>query len=180
MNEELRALFERDQADRRAGPPGAALRERDRARRRRLDALLAAGAVRTPEDHYHAAMLLQHGETPAEVWRAHELAGRAAALGYRPGRWLAAAAYDRWLMYQGRPQRYGTQYRAAGGRWCLWAVEPGTTDAERAAWDVPPLAALEARAEALTRAAPPPPAPPAEPPPDGRGPAERERREGRR
>jgi hypothetical protein len=30
----------------------------------------------------------------------------AAVLGHPKARWLAAA-YDRWLMYQGKPQKYG-------------------------------------------------------------------------
>jgi hypothetical protein len=74
------------------------MQERDRSRRRRLEALRAAGALRTAEDHYHAAMLLQHGETLDDARRALELARRAAALGSAPARWLAAAADDRWLM----------------------------------------------------------------------------------
>jgi hypothetical protein len=90
VNEELRGLFEQDQADRRAGPVDAGVQERDQRRRQRLEALRAAGVLRTAEDHYHAAMLLQHGETLADAWRAHELAGRAAALGSAPARWLAA------------------------------------------------------------------------------------------
>ncbi len=136
MNAEVRALFEQDQADRRAGPVDPDVQRRDRARRLRLEELIAAGALQVPEDSYHAAMLFQHanprlsvergpdGEIRAmhadadsvrSVWRAHELARRAAAAGHRPARWLAAAAYDRWLMYQGRPQRYGTQWHPFRG-----------------------------------------------------------------
>ncbi len=156
MNEELRALYEQDQADRQGHRLAPGTGERDRGRRQRVAELLASGALQEASDYYHAALVFQHGDAPEDAWRAHELAGRAAALGHRAGRWLAAAAYDRWLMYQGRPQKYGTQYRAADGRWRLWEVEPATTDAERAAWDVPPLTELEAQAEELTRAAPPP------------------------
>jgi hypothetical protein len=75
--------------------------------------------------------------------------------GRRPARWLAAAAQDRWLMAAGRPQRYGTQYRSRGGRWELWPVDEATSDDERAAWDVPPLAEARRRAEELTRDEPP-------------------------
>ena len=70
-----------------------------------------------------------------------------AALGHPAGRWLAAAAYDRWLTQQGRPQKYGTQYRQAGGRWELYEVDAATNDEERAHWNVPPLA--EARPNPL-------------------------------
>jgi hypothetical protein len=57
----------------------------------------------------------------------------------------------------GRPQRYGTQFVPDGVRHRLWDVEPGTTDEERAAWDVPPLAEQLRRADELTRSGPQPP-----------------------
>jgi hypothetical protein len=79
------------------------------------------------------------------------LALRGVELGCRPARWLAAAALDRWLMATGKPQRYGTQYRRIGsGPFELWQVDPETTDEERAAWDVPPLAEAQRRAEELS------------------------------
>lgn len=141
-------------------PEYRALRERDRRRRERAAGLLASleasGAV-SAEDLYHAAWLFNHGDQPAEALRAHELARKAAERGHRPARWLAAAAYDRWCMYEGRPQRYGTQFVPDGVRHRLWDVEPTTTDEERAAWDVPPLADQLRRADELTRSEPQPP-----------------------
>jgi hypothetical protein len=141
-------------------PAYRALRQRDRQRREQAEALL--GTLRTsgtlsPEDRYHAAWLFNHGAEPDEAQRAHVLAREAAEQGYRPARWLAAAAQDRWSMYQGQPQKYGTQIVPDGERYRLWDVEPATTDAERAAWDVPPLAEQERRAEELTRRAAQPP-----------------------
>jgi hypothetical protein len=53
-------------------------------------------------------------------------------------------------MYEGRPQRYGTQFVPYGVRHRLWDVEPATTDEERAAWAVPPLAEQLRRADELT------------------------------
>ena len=106
---------------------------------------------------YHAAWLLNHGDAPAEARRAHELAREAAGRGHAPARWLAAAAYDRWCMYEGRPQRFGTQLVPDGVRIRLWDVDPATTDAERAAWDVPPLAEQQRRAERLSRTEAQPP-----------------------
>src|SRR3954452_1437676 len=68
-----------------------------------------------------------------------------------PGvRWLAAAAKDRYLMWSGKPQLYGTQFKKdKDGPWYLWQVDPTVTDEERAKWDVPPLARAKARAVAL-------------------------------
>lgn len=60
-------------------------------------------------------------------------------------------------MYEGRPQRYGTQFVPDGVRHRLWDVEPATMDEERAAWDVPPLAEQLRRADELTRSEPQPP-----------------------
>jgi hypothetical protein len=70
---------------------------------------------------------------------------------------LAAAAYDRWCMYEGRSQKYGTQLVPDGVAYRLWDLDPATTDAERAQWDVPPLAEQLRRAEAMTRSEPQPP-----------------------
>lgn len=86
------------------------MRERDRQRRARAEDLIESHALTAPEDYFHAARLFQHGDTAEDAWRAHVLARTSAELGYAQARWLAAAAYDRWLMYQGKPQKYGTQW----------------------------------------------------------------------
>jgi hypothetical protein len=161
MNSELSNLFEADQQDRADHPPyGTAayweLRQRDQERRQRVQELIEAGQLHAPEDYYHAARIFQHGDTIEEIWRAYQLAKQSADLGHRPGRWLAAAAYDRWLMYQGRPQKYGTQFVPDGRRYRLWDIEPATTDEQRAEWDVPSLAEQLERAKALTRHEPMP------------------------
>ncbi len=161
----LAALYQEDRQEHAHVPPVdtpeyAALRERDRQRRARAEAAvreLEASNQLSPVDLYHAAWLFNHGDLPAEARQAHEWARTAAEQGQEAARWLAAAAYDRWCMYEGRPQRYGTQFVPDGRRYRLWDVEPATTDAERAAWDVPPLAEQLRRAEELTRNAAQPP-----------------------
>lgn len=72
-------------------------------------------------------------------------------MGAKESRWLAAAALDRWLMYQGKPQTYGTQFVPDGKRWRLWEVDPGTTDAQRAANHVPSLSEQLKQAERYTQ-----------------------------
>ena len=141
-------------------PDYAALRERDRVRRER--AFSALGKLRetgklSNDDLYHAAWLYNHGDSPEDAKFAHELASVASRRGLGKARWLAAAAYDRWCMYEGRPQKFGTQFVPDGVRYRLWDVEPSTTDAERAEWDVPGMAAQLARAEEMTRTEPQPP-----------------------
>lgn len=160
VNDELRRLYTEDVHEHAQGhlagtPAYRAMRERDRQRRLRVSAIRAAGLIRVADDYFHAARIFQHGETPEEAWQAHELALEATRRGHRPARWLAAAAYDRWLMYQGKPQKYGTQYVSDGQRQRLWDVEPATTDTERAAWDVPPLAEQRRKADEATRHHPP-------------------------
>lgn len=152
-NDELRRIFEEDQADRQA-PFHPDIWERDQARRLRVEELFAGGALRTAEDFLRAAFIFQHGERLEHYWQAHELALRAVELGHGPpARWLAAASYDRWLMHQGAAQKFGTQYRMVGGRYVLHEVDPLTSDEDRARWDVPPLARAEEMAEELTRRA---------------------------
>lgn len=136
------------------------LRDRDRARRTRAAELLRAlrdGPGLSSLDLYHVAWLFNHGDDATEAQQAHELALEAAERGHGPSRWLAAAAYDRWCMYEGRAQKYGTQFVPDGKRYRLWDVDPETTDEERRQWDVPPLAKQLQRAEELTHRQPQPP-----------------------
>ncbi|MEM6286338.1 MAG: hypothetical protein AAF845_04195 [Bacteroidota bacterium] len=162
MNRELLALYQADRREHGQGlthgtPAYDAMRARDRQRRQRVAEIMAEGDVTAPEDVYHAAWIFNHGDTPEDAWQGHTFAKQAADLGFRPARWLAAATYDRWRMYQGQPQRYGTQFAIDATRHRLWDVDPDTTDAERAEWDVPPLAEQLRRAEELTQTHPPGP-----------------------
>ena len=152
MSDEFARLFHEDQADRaesHAAMDWAEISARDAARLQRVEELLAAGAAQTPADYFHAAMIFQHGTELAHYWRAYELAKYAADHGYQGARWLTAAAYDRWLMQQQWPQKYGTQYIGDHKGWRLYEVDPATTDAERAEWNVPSLAQAQQRANAM-------------------------------
>jgi hypothetical protein len=156
MNQELDSLFEADRQERTNQPKVntseyKAMRGRDLERRERVMEMVAAEALNTAEDYYHAAWIMNHGDTPQDARNAHRLALRSSELGYRPARWLAAATYDRWQMYQGKPQKYGTNYVYDGRRDRLWDIDPETTDEERADWDVPPLVEQLRKAEEANR-----------------------------
>lgn len=162
MNQELRDLFVADQTERRGdigpdNPEYRQLRERDAGRRQRVNEIIAEGHLTAPDDYFHAALIFQHGEILEDIWRAHELAqkaaemGATASMGYKDSRWLAAAALDRWLMYQGKPQKYGTQFVPDGKRWRLWDFDPATTDAERTAHHIPSLQEQLKQAERYTQ-----------------------------
>lgn len=153
MNDLLRALYEEDLDDARTFR-GAEAFLASQARRGQVEPLLAAGALETAEDYFHASLLYQHGEYLEHWAQAHLLARTAAERGHPKARYQAAAAYDRWLMRQGQPQHYGTNSIRDGDRWRVWDTDPATTDAERAAWDVPTWAALLARVAQLPGARP--------------------------
>lgn len=163
---ELRLMADEDQRMRRAGDtdPQAQF-DADQRHRLRVLELLAEGRILLPEDKMRAALLLQHtnavfcdGQLKSESLEnyllAHFLARSAALEGHRPARRMAAAAIDRYLVFSGKPQKYGTQYRfdEKAGKEVLLEIDPATTDAERAEWDVEPLAVL--RNEAGGRTAP--------------------------
>lgn len=155
-------LFEEDQRARVHHPPYGteeyrALRRDDAARRDEARDLIEHVDRLSGEELYCAAMLFQHSDDVDDVHTAHTLARRSAECGYRPARWLAAASLDRWLMYQGRPQKYGTNIVPDGRRQRVWDVDPRTGDDERAIWDVPPLEEMLRRAERLTLSEPMPP-----------------------
>lgn len=151
MNASLKRLFESDQVDHAipqvAGTPlYAELRERDRQRRGEVRAILDRETDFEAEDLYRAAWILNHGDAIEEVELAFRLAKKSFELGYAPGRWLYAAAFDRWLMYSGLPQKFGTQIVPDGQRYRLWDYDCNTTDEERAEFNVPPIFELGQRA----------------------------------
>jgi hypothetical protein len=159
---EIEKLFRADRREHFNVPPVgtaeySALRQRDRDRRESALRLLRSIANPSAQDLYRVAWLFNHGDTPQEAHRAHQLATQAAGLGHNEAKWLAAASYDRWQMYSGKPQKYGTQIVPDGIRHRVWDTDPNTTDAERAEFNVPPLAQQHERANELTKTAPQPP-----------------------
>ncbi len=156
MNEELLSLYNADRMEhgnqaKVNTPEYKAMRARDLQRRERVMQIVSGNGSLSAEDCFHAAWIMNHGDTPEDAQYAHSLALRSSELGHRPARWLAAASYDRWLMYQGKPQKYGTNYIFDGQQDRLWDVNPSTTDEERAAWDVPSLAEQIHKAEEANR-----------------------------
>ena len=77
MNERLRALYEEDLADARTFR-GAEAFLASQARRGWVEPLLAAGALETADDYFHASFVFQHGERLEHWAQAHLLARTAA------------------------------------------------------------------------------------------------------
>ncbi len=156
MNQELLSLYQSDRTEhanqaKLNTPEYKAMRARDRQRRQRVMEIVSQEELSSAEDFYHAAWIMNHGDTPEDAENAYRLALRSSELGYRPARWLTAASYDRWQMYQGKPQKYGTNYIYDGRQDRLWDIDPSTTDEERQAWDVPPLTEQLRKADEANR-----------------------------
>lgn len=144
-NSRLSAIFKQDQQVRQESPiDWAVVAVQDKAHRAEVLRLLKAGELRTANDHYHAAMVFQHGEDLDEIRLAFSLAQISVTLdpAHKQARWLSAAAWDRILMTKKVPQWYGTQYSqpTPGAPMELYKVDESViSDDERAAMNVPPL-----------------------------------------
>src|SRR4051794_30833191 len=119
MNEELAALFEEDRADAQTFQGEEAFLA-SQARRFHVEQMLVQGKVSSAEDFFHACFIFQHGERLEHWAQAHLLARTAADLGHPSAKYMVAASYDRWLMRQGRPQKYGTNSVADQTGWRIW------------------------------------------------------------
>lgn len=156
INAELRSLYQADQADRQRQPiDWSVVGPRDDERRARVLALAGQGQLKAAIDYFHAAMVMQHGSTVEDYALALEWSRKACALDAETAMacWLSAAAEDRYLQAQGKPQIWGTQYRRADGQSGPWTQEPfdrqARTDAQRKAMGVPPLAQSEQRLQQM-------------------------------
>ena len=91
-----------------------AVNARDRQRRERVLEIVRAQQVDTADDYFHAALVLQHGDAPEHFLLAHVLATVAAFKGHKTGKWLSAAALDRYLASLKQDQFFGTQFFSEG------------------------------------------------------------------
>jgi hypothetical protein len=133
----------------------------DQKRRLKVAVLLARGEVRTGTDCLNAALIYQHGSDLRDYLRARTLARKAMAKGEEAGKWLYAAATDRWLVRQDRKQKFGTQYSSVADpvssharRKRVIRISPydkRTSDKSRARFHVPPLSKLLAMQESYTK-----------------------------
>ena len=147
MHRELKYLFDEDQYECLNQPRDGtleylALREKCKARIFKVKEILELDKSLSGDDFFHASIIFMHGDCPDDFWQAYTLFLKAADQNYIGSKRFAAAAFDKWLMYQGKPQKFGLQYVPDGVRLRLWDVDPETTDIERADWEVPTLEEL--------------------------------------
>jgi len=147
-NAEMTRLFDADQAVRTKFDKidWSIVGKQDEERRAATARLLAARALHTADDFYHAAFIFQHGAKPEDFLLAHTLTMVAVKKGRRDAIWIASATLDRYLQNIGRPQIYGTQFQH---RKDVITQEPYDrsliSDALRAELDVPSQAAQGAQ-----------------------------------
>ena len=156
-NAELKALNKQDYTDRTAETiDWSVVDANDKRRATRVLELLNEGKVKTAEDFYNAGMIFQHGSAPDDIKLAFSLStisSRLAPTNPAP-KWLAAAAWDRYMMWKKLPQWYGTQsqFFKETGKTVLYPVLPlAVTDAEREEAHVPSLAKIIADIDAKNK-----------------------------
>ena len=153
----LRGLFEADQGIRQKDWSNLTQQEiqeivqSDRDRRARVREILERGGLSQPQDYYHAAMVLQHGSEPEDFLLAHILSSTSAVLGHEPGKWLSAAALDRYLQSLGQGQVFGTQYSkpSSDAEWTQEPMSDIVSDDVRSIFSVPGRDAAKRRLEEM-------------------------------
>ncbi|AZQ43591.1 hypothetical protein [Nonlabens ponticola] len=125
-NVELAKIYENDQSDRMTDNINwPEVTRRDSLREVRVYEMLDSNLVVTSKDHYHAAMVFQHGGDSTAYKMAMNLMERSVELDSTANKWLLAAATDRYLQSVNKPQIYGTQYFKMGDE--PWTMEPMDT-----------------------------------------------------
>ncbi len=151
-SEQLEQMFEKTVAS--TPDSGAPSREDVLAKRREMDRraervreIVENDQLTSAEDAYRAAVILYDSEDLEDITLAQELAKRAHDDGLADAIRIVAHCMDRSQMMRGQPQHFGTQlvFEAVLSKWRLWDLDPVTSDSDRQAFGIPPLAELQAR-----------------------------------
>lgn len=151
QNQLLTELAKEDQDSR----SGKEIARTDEERVEIVLSLIGRGELKTPEDRYNAAIVLQHtpltycekrlvSTSPDNYLLAHHLFKSAFEAGYKDARYLVAAAIDRYLSMTQGYQKYGTNRinNQETGKEEWVPIDRKTPDSERAKYGVLPLAEL--------------------------------------
>jgi hypothetical protein len=130
---------------------GDAYQEDQEERLEKVRGYVKAEQLVTAQDYLYAGVILSSSSHPDDLTAAWAAGLKAAELGDDRGFRVFAEAVDRFEMQRGGEQKYGTQYYYLEviQKWRLYPYNLDTTDAERAAMGVEPLAELLAREEQL-------------------------------
>lgn len=148
LSAELKDIFDADQADRKAMEGSwensdlvKNLIEKDSCRLKRANEFYeeykSGNLTMSGEELEQLAFLFQHSNKTDDYQKAMEL-GNAAG---ENGKWIAAAAEDRWLVSKGEKQKWGTQFTHDNGQAPMLSdEESGITDEMRKERGIPPRA----------------------------------------
>jgi hypothetical protein len=143
----LYAELQTDVAQHKAGErPDLELQQRHDRRAAEVREILEKEPPESTEDRLRAAVLLVETTDLESLSVAEKLGREVGMAGDKRGYRVAAEAVDKRLVRRGLPQHYGTQYEwvTVLQQWRLYPIDPTTTDDERRAMQVPPLAELYA------------------------------------
>ena len=151
QNTLLRELIKEDQDYRK----GKKVARTDQERLKLVLEQIGQGAVKTSEDKFNAAIVLDHtgltycdhrliSLSPDNYLLAHYLLKSAYESGYKEARYFVAATIDRYLSFTEGYQKYGTNrvINQETGKEELVPIDRNTPDSERAKYGVLPLAEL--------------------------------------
>ena len=116
VSKELEFAYQTDQKDRKTLKSYldfSELNRRDELRLEQVKDLYRKGAISKSMDKFHAAFVFHHSDNSKDYEVASKLASEAAKdpnlkENYQV-QWLAKAAYDRWMLSIGKPEKYNTQ-----------------------------------------------------------------------
>jgi len=128
-------------------------RERQAKRVARVHDMIDKGELSTGADFFHASVILVETDNEPDLLAALGTALHATELQEDRGFRVAAEATDKVRVKRGVPQKYGTQYmyEPVLKAWRLYPVDPATSDVERKAFGVEPLAELKAKEAVLNK-----------------------------
>ena len=153
-NKKLEKIFLQDQNERHSWKNNKVfidkVRKNDIKRKSKVNKLLINKKLKTGNDFYNAAMIFQHGESIKDFRKAKYLSQKSMNLGFEKAKWLFAASTDRLLMFQGKKQKYGTQFQyftkiikskknPLKKKWILYKFDKRITDKTRAKFNVQPI-----------------------------------------
>ena len=144
----LEKFYQEDKQDRQLWETGELtddqIKKNDESRLKKVKKLLDQQKIDLDEiwNCHYLCLLFMHSwsNNPKHYRIAHEFAKRAINLGSNVTKWLYAASLDRWLISQGKPQKFGTQYNLQTGKIAPYDLH--TPDSERRKYGVPPLSNL--------------------------------------
>lgn len=113
-NLKLSELAKKDRLDRKQNNPETF--KNDIERIAEVKAILENDVLKTSNDYFNAAIVLQHSDKPEDYKIANKLATKAVELnpGNKEAKLLIAQSMDRYLLSINRPQIYGTQRLTLG------------------------------------------------------------------